>query len=108
MGSKAPKSGWERSEVNVKLTKRRRDLLRALLGDERPCMTPTEALDFALHTASRSAIREEEDAKLIEVAQRGFAQSRAHMGRLDESVQALAERIDALVALISDVANSDD
>lgn len=108
MDDRAQSGAWARPEVNIKLTRRRRELMRGLLSEDPVGATPTQAIDLALETAARSVLRESEDARLLEATERGFAESEVEIARLQSSVAHLTARIDSLCALIAKVAESDE
>ncbi|MES2242125.1 MAG: hypothetical protein V4639_04555 [Pseudomonadota bacterium] len=108
MDEKKLGAAWARPEVNVKLTRRRRELMRELLTEDRVGATPTQAIDLALETAVRSVLRDGEDARLLEATERGFAESEVEIAQLQSSVAQLTARIDSLCALIVKVAESEE
>ena len=108
MNTKARGDCWERSEVNVKLTKRRRALLRELLGEEQRDASPTEALDIALAVATAFARRQDEETHMLEVLERGFDRIRLVLERLEDAAQATTQRVDGLCALITEVARAEE
>ena len=51
MSQKTESNGWDRTELNLKLSKRRRDLMAELAKRLAPAATPTEVIDYALSQA---------------------------------------------------------
>jgi hypothetical protein len=82
MAKKAEGNGWDRAEVNLRLTKRRKDLLRAMLAGLPATATPTDAIDMDRHAMER----------------------RFETDRVEEAISKLAARLESLHQLISAVA----
>lgn len=107
MGERTQAQGWDRPEVNLRLTKRRVALLRAALGSTSGSSSPTEAIDVALEAAARSARQEDEADGLREALEAGLSSQGEELRRLEAAVASLAKRIDGLCALIAEVAESE-
>lgn len=100
---------WARPNVNLRLSKRRREQLRALLSQSPESATPTDVIDHALKVALGSdrdfetRLMDMEDA-----AEQRDMQQRFEFDRLQASIAELAKRVGALHALISTVAQGDE
>lgn len=108
MDDKAQSGAWARPEVNIKLTRRRRELMRVLLSEDPVGATPTQAIDLALEQAVLGILRDGEDARLLEATERGFAESEVEIARLQSSVAQLSAKVESLCALIVKVVESEE
>lgn len=101
-------NGWTRQEVNVRLSKPRLALLRALAKRMPEGATPTEVLDHALALALEGSrgIDGRLDAMEDSAIERDM-QRRFEIDRVEDAVKAVAERLDALARLIERAASDD-
>ena len=112
MSQRTASNGWDRSELNIKLSKRRRAWLAVLTKDLAPGSTPTEAIDRALELAALAAgddgsAKEERLGDLEDAIERSAMEQRLATASVEESVRALAKGIEDLRALISEVASQE-
>jgi hypothetical protein len=105
MAKKAEGNGWDRAEVNLRLTKRRKDLLRAMLAGLPATATPTDAIDMALAATGEKgrAIAERLD-DFEDAMDRHAMERRFETDRVEEAISKLAARLESLHQLISAVA----
>ena len=108
MDQKTTENGWDRADVNVRLSKRRKDKLRALAARLPAGATPLDAMDHALRVATNDApladrIDTFEDAMEADAMQRRF-----EIDRLEEVVKQCLNGISELRTLISSLAEAED
>jgi hypothetical protein len=111
MSQKTESNGWDRTELNLKLSKRRRDLMVELAKRLAPGATPTEVIDYALSqapVADGDAGAGERFADLEDAIERATMEQRFANASMEESIKALARGLEALRSLISEVAAQDD
>ena len=111
MSQRNESNGWDRTELNLKFSKRRRDLLLALAMRLAPGATPTDVIDYAL--AHVPAVDDaspiaERVGDLEDAVERSAMEQRFANASIEESIKALAGGIEALRSLISEVASEDD
>lgn len=109
MSKKSPSNGWDRQELNLRLTRRRRDQLTELAAKLAPDATPTDAIDYSLRISTNDdKALDSRIEDLEEIIERHASERRLQIERLENGLHALARGLDALRALISDVAASGD
>lgn len=99
-------NGWERGQVTVRLTKRRKELLAKLSAREGcgpgPGAAIDKAIDLALNDSGKPLLAEHLSQLSDEVSSKGALHDQ-RMATLDARLAALASAIDRLHALIVSV-----
>lgn len=105
MEDKPTGAGWDRHELNLRLTKRRREQLRALASTVPGSPSLTEIIDIALARSERPGDASDHRMRDLEEAIEGFAvERRFEADRLEKSVLQVAEQVEALRKLIEQAA----
>lgn len=100
--------GWSRSDLTIKLSKKRLAQMEKIAAVLPEGATPTDAIDHALSaTLAHGAIEDRLDA-LEETLVEWAAEHRSEVDRIEAAVAALSKGIEGLHALISAVAQSED
>jgi hypothetical protein len=100
--------GWGRSDLTLKLSKRRLEQMKRIASGLPESATPTDAIDHALSaTLAHGAIEDRLDA-LEEALVDWAAEHRSDVDRIEAAIAALSKGIEGLHALISAVAESED
>ena len=101
--------GWARPNVNVRLSKRRREQLKALAGQLSESTTPTDVVDHALKVAlAGDRALETRLMDMEDAAEQRDMQQRFEFDRLEASIAKMAESVRALHALISELAHAEE
>lgn len=110
MTAKNASNGWDRIEVNVRLSKPRLAQLRQIASALPPEATPTDAIDLALaEVLQKPAVAMDSRLDELEDAIEAHAmESRFDLARLEAAIAAMAASLESLKKLISDVAASDE
>lgn len=104
-------AGWDRPELNVKLSKRRRDLMAAVAKRLPAGATPTEVIDHALAEAAAAKDAAGLDERLLDLGdaiELATMEQRLATASIEASVKELARGLEALRALIAEVASQDE
>ena len=105
MENKPTGTGWDRHELTLRLTKRRREQLRALAATLSGAPTPTEIIDVALARSEVPIDASEHRMRDLEEAIEGFAiERRFEADRFEKSLRLVAEQVQALRRLIEQAA----
>lgn len=113
--NEAAAPGWGRADLNIKFSKRRLAQLQQIAETLPASATPTDAIDHALSAAIalgsiEGRLGDLEDA-IVEWTEDSHAQAARHEAqaeRMEARIGELAKGIQALHALISAVAQSED
>lgn len=105
-------NGWRRQELTLRLSRRRLAKLKAIASELPNGATPTEAIDHAIDCANGAPSDHRENLEQIAAALDGLEAradiSQAAAERVEARMLALAKSVDALRALISAVAQSEE
>jgi hypothetical protein len=97
--------GWDRHEMTLRLTKQRRELLRALASTLPGAPTLTEIIDLALARSARLGDASEDRLRDLEEAIEGFAiERRFEADCFEKSLRLVAEQVESLRKLIEQAA----
>jgi hypothetical protein len=108
MNLKTAENGWDRADVNVRLSKRRKDKLKAVAATMPDGATPLDAMDHALRVATSDVPLADrldafEDAMEADAMQRRF-----EIDHLEAAVKQCLNGISELRALIASLAEAED
>jgi hypothetical protein len=105
MEDKPVRPGWDRHELTLRLTKRRREQLRAIASTLPGAPSPTEIIDVALARSEAPGDAQEHRMRDLEEAIEGFAiERRFEADRFEKSLRLVADQVDALRKLIEQAA----
>lgn len=110
MSAKGEDNGWDRANFNVRLTKARRDQLKAVAASLSASATPMEALDAALERAllpMDGGVGEERFDELEDHVTACAMKNESDLARWGERIDTNTKAIDDLRALISALAEAD-
>ena len=99
--------GWIRSDLTIKLSKKRLAQLRRIAATLPANATPTDAIDHALETLLARGSVDERINDLEESVERWGMEHRFEVDRIEAAIGSLAKGIEGLHALISAVAQSE-
>ena len=107
MTPNTPAPGWARSDLTIKLSKKRLAQLQRIAAMLRADATPTDAIDHALETVIAHGAIDERLTDLEEAMERWGMEHRFEVDRIEAAIASLAKGIEGLHALISAVAQSE-
>lgn len=110
MSQKGRDNGWDRANFNVRLTKARRDQLKAVAASLGSSATPVDALDAALRIAlqpSNEGVGSERFDELEDHITAHAMKNEIEFGHVGDRIDAVRQSMDDLRALISALAESD-
>jgi hypothetical protein len=111
MATKTQGNGWDRADLNLRLSKRRRDLLTRLAAGLDPNATPTDAIDRAIALGLQATMRAENDARLDDIVgsiENSAREQRVELRSMRDDLRRLETAVDQLRDLISADPNSVD
>lgn len=105
MSMKSESNGWDRVDLSVRLTKKRKAALKELAAKLSPTATPTEAIDHGLQTALEGrTLIEEKLLDVYDALEMHSMECRLEFDRINASLNALTKNLASLHAVIAQAA----